>query len=254
MAKRSLSILALFLSIVFIQGCASLGELFVGKTQMKITIISQPAGATIYYKDKYQGIAPKTIYFNIDETDRAQGYLSIGKMKAVWPSGAKSTRASDHFDHNESLSWTITLIRPADAPNPDVDYRHADTLERNRIEREKLKQRERENERRQRDDWGDDRRRDDYRRDRGSLENAASVCRNLIFSSEQNKCMSIVRNANYFSRGAVSICSNLIFAHEKLTCLRAIANREYLRADIQICKNNIFASEKISCLKRGRRY
>lgn len=231
--------LAAILFGFIIQGCASLGDLFMARHQLKVSIVSQPAGATLYYKGQYKGVAPQTLYFRIDEQERAQGYVSLGEMKAVWPSGATDTKAPENFAIGSS--WTVTMIRPADAPNPNVDYRHADDLERNQIEREKLK-------RLQEQDKQSPREEEDGR------ERAASLCRSLTFSSTQDDCMRIVRNARFFSQGAVSICRSMTFDSGKQDCLRAAANREYLKADIQICKNKVFDSQKIDCLRKGRRF
>jgi hypothetical protein len=239
------TMIIILLSAVVIQGCASLADLFSRNRQLEVTVVSQPAGASIYYKDKYKGVAPQTLYFSIDEEERGRGYLPLGEVKAVWPSGATDTRSSENFDITNGLSWKFTMIRPANAPNPDVDYRNANDFERNQIEREKLKRLKERDELSQREEL--------FQREGGEgRERAASLCQSLTFSSDRDDCMRIVRNARFFSGGAVSVCRSLMFTSDKQECLRVAANREYLKADIQTCKNKMFASQKIDCLRRGR--
>lgn len=241
---KIVTLIVMFNAAIFIEGCASLGQLFSSRRQLEVTFVSQPAGASIYYKDKYKGVASQTLYFNIDDQERAQGHVVIGKAMAVWPSGATHTIASETFDITKGLSWKITMIRPVNAPNPDLDYRHANELERNQIEREKLKQLKEQKE--QNELWG---------REKGDgREAAASLCQSLPFSSSQEDCMRIVRRARFFSHEAVTICKSMAFDSSKLDCLRAAADREYLKADIQICRHKAFDSQKIDCLRRGNRF
>lgn len=76
-----------------------------------------------------------------------------------------------------------------------------------------------------------------------------TVCKNLTFESDRNKCAEQIRNYSYFDDSALQICTIFTFQSDRMNCVLAIADKAYEIYEIDRCRNTSFDSAKLQCLK-----
>lgn len=106
----------LFLIIFLVSGCAS---------QLAVTYYSNPPGAVLYSGGQNFGYTPKTLYYNVNETARRQGYLDLVDLKVQWNSGAIAEVKSIRADLTKGLTQQLTFTRPSDIPGQEEDQNFA---------------------------------------------------------------------------------------------------------------------------------
>jgi hypothetical protein len=146
------------LGILFMVLLAGSGCRTVQKPQslMGVTYESEPAGATVYELDgakagrtggKYtlHGNWPWSRH-TISEEDRLNGYKDIKPVIVRWASGACVTTETARvaltgvFDR---ANKTVTVMRPSDAPNVELDVMYSAQLEQNEAIRDQSRAQER---------------------------------------------------------------------------------------------------------------
>ncbi|HEY8270878.1 MAG TPA: hypothetical protein VIG33_08310 [Pseudobdellovibrionaceae bacterium] len=83
----------------------------------------------------------------------------------------------------------------------------------------------------------------------GRLE-AYEICTSMTFTSGKNKCISALRNYEYFDPWAIDVCIGMSFDAGKLECIANIGDKIFDAYDVIACeKENSFDSGKNRCLK-----
>lgn len=77
------------------------------------------------------------------------------------------------------------------------------------------------------------------------------ICKELSFSSDVDKCLSIAKSYKYFDIQALDICKDLSFTSDKLNCIQDVGNKTYEAYEIDLCKKKSFSSDKRACLKEN---
>jgi len=116
------------LLLLFVAACSSSGP----KT-ITLNIYSEPEGASIIEDGKIIGQAPLSVAYSVTESDVETGYKKISPLTARWLSGAT---AEDTYPYilTDSSAYDLTLRRPADAPNLNMDLGLAEKLKTRREE------------------------------------------------------------------------------------------------------------------------
>lgn len=86
---------------------------------------------------------------------------------------------------------------------------------------------------------------------------AARVCMSLSFSNDQERCMKIVRNAEYFTADAVQYCAAKSFSNKIVDCINGIADQYYDVGAINVCRTySSFESNQDNCMRAiaGKNY
>lgn len=110
----------LITTVILITGCAN---------TLRVTYRSDPNGATVYEERKRVGITPVTTTYRLTEEDKKRGYLRIGGVRALWPSGASAELSSMTADLRNGRRQEMTFIRPEDFPGREADIRFELELE-----------------------------------------------------------------------------------------------------------------------------
>jgi hypothetical protein len=93
---------------------------FAGPKQITVTIHSSPAGAAVYANDArtYMGVTPLNLVYPMDGSKNCQ--LRQG-LAVRWASGASEELQRVTLCPSVGKRQTLTLARPADAPNLRID-------------------------------------------------------------------------------------------------------------------------------------
>lgn len=103
------------LCLGFLSGCGILNN-----RDIHTQIISNPPGASIYVDGSYEGIAPLTLTYVIDESK--YDFMRIGRVEARWRSGAR-TSVTPRLSTSNSYPKVI-LNRPAKAEGLEKDLEY----------------------------------------------------------------------------------------------------------------------------------
>jgi len=115
-------------------GCASMNE-------VKVMYYSDPGYASLYQNGTtYMGKCPVLLTYPVSDGDKARGYVKT-RVETMWPSGAK--KYSNVTVHLNGPKQHVTIRRPANAPNAELDYAHALERERLGVEQERTQLMER---------------------------------------------------------------------------------------------------------------
>ena len=109
--------------MLVISGCA---------TNLQVTYLSDPPGATLYENGRAVGTAPRTLVYSVSKEDKARGYMSLTGITARWVSGASASISSLTANLSQGLRQSYSFQRP-DVPGSDVDANYALQLQRNAI-------------------------------------------------------------------------------------------------------------------------
>lgn len=118
---------ALFVfTILLLSGCAS-------QTQLSITYASDPSGAVLYSGGNRIGYTPYTLYYNISEEAKKNGFINIAGSKVQWASGAEAEIKPTKIDITKhGVSKQIMFNRPNGVPGIETDIRLSLEIERTR--------------------------------------------------------------------------------------------------------------------------
>lgn len=115
-------------------GCASMNE-------VKVMYYSDPGFASLYQNGTtYMGKCPVLLTYSVNDSDKARGYIKT-RVGTMWPSGAKKN--SNVTVHLNGPEQHVTIRRPDNYPNRELDVAHALEKERLGIERERTQLMER---------------------------------------------------------------------------------------------------------------
>ena len=123
--KSLVKILIVLVVVQVLSGCLS------SRRQLKVTVYSDPAGATIYTSRGCEGKTPALLHYDIDEKEAQEGVVFLNHITARWVSGASKILSHIKCDLREvGYNQQITITRPANVPNVAVDVGYALELER----------------------------------------------------------------------------------------------------------------------------
>ena len=77
------------------------------------------------------------------------------------------------------------------------------------------------------------------------------ICKPMTFESDRAKCLSRIKQYNYFDSSALSICAMSTFDEDKVNCLDLIGDKFYEGYEITECRDKTFESERWQCLKES---
>jgi len=110
---------------------------FLERKQLVVTYQSDPPGATIYSGGRNCGVAPQTLYYNIQEEYLSGDIYPCVEVEARWASGATTTVSPNRYNTREGLSWSRTLTRPSHAPGLEMDVNYYLSLENLKLEQQR---------------------------------------------------------------------------------------------------------------------
>ena len=98
-----------------------------GPSQIQLYTYSYPAGASVTQQGKVIGEDGNSLYYNITDAHREQGYIEIQPVRAKWPSGATSEPLT-RLNLSTGYTQQITFQRPSTSPNLQKDLDHANNI------------------------------------------------------------------------------------------------------------------------------
>lgn len=119
---------AIFLTIFFLASCAQ------SQKEIKLSIYSEPTGATIIESGRIMGQAPLILYYEANAEEIKFEQMRINALTAKWASGATVTNDPEWLNTSSS-AYELTLRRPAHAAGLDIDLQYAEKV--NATERER---------------------------------------------------------------------------------------------------------------------
>ena len=119
---------AIFMTIFFLASCAQ------SQKEIKLSIYSEPTGATIIESGRIMGQAPLILYYEANAEEIKFEQMRINALTAKWASGATVTNDPEWLNTSSS-AYELTLRRPAYAAGLDIDLQYAEKV--NATERER---------------------------------------------------------------------------------------------------------------------
>jgi hypothetical protein len=99
----------------------------------ELLVKSDPEFATIYSGNQNFGAAPVYLSYKITKQDRKIGFIIADTLTARWISGA-TLKMPIQLNFKEGKHHEITLIRPADYPNVNLDANYVQERTKKEIE------------------------------------------------------------------------------------------------------------------------
>lgn len=118
------------LLMTFLCGCAS---------KLLVTYNSDPPCASIYEGGRLIGMAPVILSYDVTDENKKVGVMNLSPVTARWVSGAQCDTGSIKADINRyGNKQSLTLVRPAGAPNVQADADYAVGMQGNALTREQM--------------------------------------------------------------------------------------------------------------------
>ena len=113
------------LGIVFtslLVGCAT--------PPLSVTYYTEPAGGTVFQGSQHMGRAPVCLSYPVSDYENRNGSKLLAPITVQWVSGARTTTGTNYADLRKyGFSQQLTVNRPPDAPNAQIDAAYGAQLE-----------------------------------------------------------------------------------------------------------------------------
>ena len=126
--KSLIKILVVLVVVQMMSGCFATKSEW--PKELVLTVHSDPPGATIYTATGRIGKAPVELYYYVTEEAAQKGIVKLNWITARWVSGVSVTN-DDLYSNLSSLGYSHqhTFLRPAGAPNVELDVAYSLGLE-----------------------------------------------------------------------------------------------------------------------------
>lgn len=122
--NRALTSPICLLSGIALSACANV---------VSVSYVCDPPGAQLY--EEYSkparnlGTCPTTVTYDVPDEKKAQGFILVRGVTAVWASGASQASPSSKVDLQDGYATNVEIKRPGDVPGYEDDVRYGRDLE-----------------------------------------------------------------------------------------------------------------------------
>lgn len=97
---------------------------------LMVTYYTEPAGGMVFQGSQHMGRAPVCLSYPVSDDENRNGSKLLAPITVQWVSGARTTTGTNYADLRKyGFSQQLTVNRPPDAPNAQIDAAYGAQLE-----------------------------------------------------------------------------------------------------------------------------